>query len=479
MTPKAQTTSYTEIYRPQYHFSPESGWMNDPNGLVYYKGEYHLFYQYYPFATHWSTMHWGHAVSPDLIHWEHLPIALYPETIGPIFSGSAVVDEHNWCGLVPGGGLVAIFSYQDQSQGIAYSQDDGRTWTMYSGNPVIPTPGGNFRDPKVFWHVETQQWIMVIAADDRIKIYSSPDLISWTYLSEFGSDQGSHGGVWECPDLFPLQIDDRTRWVMIVSIGTGAVFGGSGTQYFVGDFDGVKFTNENPASSILWLDYGRDNYAAVTWNNTPERLLIGWMNNWQYAAKIPTSTWRGAMTIPRQLALRNIPGEGIRLTQTPIEQLAVLRGPVEAWKQQVLSAGTNLLSGVNGKTLEVIAEFELTTASEVGIRVQKSAQHYTIIGYNTRSSSLFVDRSKAGDTSIDAESSGITQTFLAPINQRIKLHILVDWSSVEVFGNDGQVVLTNQIFADADSTQLELYVLEGDVTLIRLDVYQLDGIWHH
>ena len=312
-----------EQYRPAFHFTPKEKWMNDPNGMVYYQGEYHLFYQYYPDDNVWGPMHWGHAVSKDMIHWEHLPIALYPDKLGYIFSGSCVIDWNNTTGFgsKENPPMVAIFTYHDpegeknktidfQTQGIAYSLDKGRTWTKYEGNPVIPNPGiKDFRDPKVIWHQDTQKWVMSLAVKDHISFYSSKDLKSWKLESDFGEKAGAHGGVWECPDLFPLKDQNgNEKWVLLVSINPNGPQGGSATQYFVGDFDGKTFTPNH--DKIKWIDYGADNYAGVTFSDIPaedgRRLFIGWMSNWQYAQVVPTYTWRSAMTIPRELTLKKI-----------------------------------------------------------------------------------------------------------------------------------------------------------------------------
>ena len=294
------TGYYQEKYRPQFHFSPEKGWMNDPNGLVYFAGEYHLFYQYYPDSTVWGPMHWGHAVSKDLIRWKHLPVALYPDSLGYIFSGSAVADTSNTSGLGTkiNPPLVAIFTYHNpeseksgsntfENQGIAFSIDKGRTWTKYHNNPVLKNPGiKDFRDPRVIWHEQTGKWIMILAAHDRVMIYSSPDLKSWSFESQFGEKAGAHGGVWECPDLFPLKISGQhqIKWVMLVSINPGGPNGGSATQYFTGEFDGHNFVPDN--TDEKWIDWGPDNYAGSTWSEIPltdgRRIFLGWMSNWQY-----------------------------------------------------------------------------------------------------------------------------------------------------------------------------------------------------
>ncbi|MEL7222604.1 MAG: glycoside hydrolase family 32 protein, partial [Bacteroidota bacterium] len=351
--------TYDEQHRPQLHFSPPANWMNDPNGMVYFEDEYHLFYQYYPEGTVWGPMHWGHAVSKDLIHWEQLPIALYPDEKGYIFSGSAIVDWFNDSGFSTTGEppLIAIFTYHDmemeksdstattyQSQAIAYSNDKGRTWTKYEGNPVIPNPGiKDFRDPKVIRDNENDQCVMVFAAGDHVKFYGSKDLKKWYYLSTFGQSWGTHAGVWECPDLFPLAVPENgtQKWILLSSINPGGPNGGSATQYFVGEFDGKQFRLDQEFASHLrrnteaacWFDFGRDNYAGVTWSDIEEndgrRIFMGWMSNWDYAQVVPTQGWRSAMTLPRTLELHTT-GKGPRLYQGFVKELQQLRGDLSS-----------------------------------------------------------------------------------------------------------------------------------------------------
>jgi fructan beta-fructosidase len=274
---------YGEQHRPQFHFTPDSMWMNDPNGMVFYKGEYHLFYQHHPHSNVWGPMHWGHAISQDLVHWKHLPIALWPDSLGTIFSGSAVIDWNNSSGLGDGQEppMVAIFTHHNhelekagsdifQYQSIAYSLDRGRSWTKYPGNPVLENPGiRDFRDPKVSWYEKDQKWLMVFAAQDRIMFYSSPNLIQWNKESEFSVEIAPGEGVWECPDFFPLTVGGEEKWVLLVSIGDGGPNGGSGTKYYVGDFDGKQFLCDHPDNAPRWLDFGKDNYAGVSWSDIP------------------------------------------------------------------------------------------------------------------------------------------------------------------------------------------------------------------
>lgn len=309
--------------------------------MVFYEDEYHLFYQYYPDSTVWGPMHWGHAVSSNMVNWEHLPVALFPDSLGYIFSGSAVVDWNNSSGFgtAENSPLIAIYTYHNteraqlgkndfQYQAIAYSLDRGRSWTKYQKNPVLPNPGiRDFRDPKVNWNKEIQKWVMVLAANDRVKFYSSENLKEWVFESDFGMEIGAHGGVWEWPDLFQINKEgsNQMEWVLLVSINSGGPNGGSATQYFVGDFDGKEFkTNQ---TETLWLDYGRDNYAGVAWSDIPEedgrKLFLGWMNNWSYAQLVPTIEWRGAMTLPRELILKNT-DHGYRIYSLPVKELEQL-----------------------------------------------------------------------------------------------------------------------------------------------------------
>ncbi|HZH37827.1 MAG TPA: glycoside hydrolase family 32 protein, partial [Flavisolibacter sp.] len=310
----AETTAYNEPHRPQIHFTPKTAWMNDPNGMVYHNGTYHLFYQHNPDSTVWGPMHWGHATTKNLVHWQHQPVKLFPDSLGTIFSGSAVVDVNNTSGFGSKGKvpLVAIFTHHNpvmekagrndfQYQSLAFSLDEGKTWTKYTGNPVVKNPGiRDFRDPKVMWHQGSGKWIMTLATLDRVTFYSSSNLKDWLKESEFGKELGAHGGVWECPDLFPLEYNGEQVWVLLVSINPGGPNGGSATQYFTGRFDGKTFTPLQ--TDTQWIDYGPDNYAGITWSNTGKRkIFLGWMSNWQYAAAVPTQTWRSAMTIPRDL----------------------------------------------------------------------------------------------------------------------------------------------------------------------------------
>ena len=484
-----------EKYRPQFHFTPQEKWMNDPNGMVFFEGEYHLFYQHHPDGTTWGPMHWGHAISTDLIHWEHRPIALKPDENGHIFSGSAVVDWEDTSGFFGGKpGLVAIFTHADaypetgrprQRQSLAYSQDKGRTWTVYAGNPVLSDEQvTDFRDPKVFWHAAQKEWVMVIAAGDRVHFYTSPNLKEWTFESEFGAVEGSHDGVWECPDLIELPVDGQTeltKWVLIVSIGDHPELAeGSRTQYFIGSFDGSKFTNDSSPETVLWVDHGRDNYAGVTWSDVHApnqgKLFIGWMSNWKYANITPTVSWRSAMTLPRVLYLKT-GALGIRLVQEPVDELRKLRMTEQSYTNETIRPGQNLLSGIQCEQYEMECEIDLGTAEEVGFKLRQSAAEETVIGYNALSQSLFVDRSTSGEGGFHEAFPCKHGVQLELPKGRLKLHLFIDQSSIEVFAQDGEIVITDQIFPDPASTGIEIYAKDGEAKLISLTLYPLKSIY--
>jgi fructan beta-fructosidase len=491
-------SSYTEQYRPQLHFSPEAHWMNDPNGLVYLDGEYHLFYQYYPDSHVWGPMHWGHAVSPDMIHWKHLPVALFPDSLGYIFSGSAVADSKNTSGLgtAENPPLVAIFTHHDpvgekkgsqtfQNQSIAYSTDKGRTWTKYAGNPVLKNPGiRDFRDPKVFWHDESDKWIMILAVHDRIHLYSSPNLLDWTFLSEFGQGIGAHGGVWECPDLFRIKVKgtNEMKWVMLVSINPGGPNGGSATQYFVGNFDGTHFIKEN--KEIQWVDWGRDNYAGVTWSNIPEsdgrRLFLGWMSNWQYASVVPTHVWRSAMTVPRELALMHT-DDGYLLISNPVTELESLRTEKTQLYEEIHGSETVravFIDSINLSQCELIFHFEQLSNSvdSLGIILENSAHEKLIIGYTGGQKLIFIDRTAAGPSGFSEAFSGISK---APYKagKEIAFHIFLDASSVELFVDHGNRVLTNLVFPTLKFNQLKIFSSGGNVIIKKAEFHNLNRIW--
>lgn len=482
----SQKPNYKEKHRPQFHFSPPAHWMNDPNGMVYYKGEYHLFYQYYPDSTVWGPMHWGHAISKDLVHWQHLPIALYPDSLGLIFSGSVVVDKNNTSGLQEGDEkpLVALFTYHDlkkeragietdfQYQGMAYSQDKGRTWKKYKHNPVIKNNGiKDFRDPKVFWHEASKHWVMVLAVADRVDFYRSDNLKEWKYTGTFGKQEGSHGGVWECPDLIEMKTDgNQTKWVLIVSIGKGGPNGGSATQYFVGNFDGENFTNSNNKETVLWLDYGPDDYAGVTWSNTGnQKLFLGWMSNWDYAQQVPTKNWRSAMTLPRELSLKKT-DKGYRLFSAPSKALQALRTST-----QILNGKNNLFSGLYEAELEFDTQNE--TTGELGVSFSNAKNETIKTGFDKSANEFYIDRSRAGSTSFSPSFTKRSAAKRISTNSTVRLHVFIDHSSVELFADSGSVSMTAVFFPSGVLSKAMVYNNGGKAKVQKAVLHQLKSIW--
>jgi fructan beta-fructosidase len=473
----------TSSYRPHYHFSPPQNWLNDPNGLVYFNGEYHLFYQYHPDSDLWGPMHWGHAITRDLVNWQYLPIALYPDENGMIFSGSAVVDQNNTSGFGKDALVAAFTHHKDdiQSQSVAYSNDAGRTWTKYSANPVLLAPNNisDFRDPKVFWYgtPENGHWVMCLAVHDRIQFYTSTDLIHWTMSGNFGPGYGSTAGVWETPELFELRVSDsnETRWVLAVGVQAGAPADGSGTQYFVGSFDGKTFISENPPETILWADYGADFYAAQSWNNEPNgrHLLIAWMNNWGYAKLIPSNGTRGIFSLIREVSLKKTES-GICLLHHPIPELQQLRGEHFNWEGEHVQPNANLLKDIHAHSLEIIAEFKIKPEVDYfGFRVHVGTDEYTSITYSVKEQQLLVDRKHSGIVDFNDSFANVHSAPLSPIDDTVRLHIFVDCLSIEVFANDGLIIFTESVFPSEASQGLELFSEGGKVLLKSLDIFHL------
>jgi fructan beta-fructosidase len=482
-----------EEFRPQYHYTSEQHQINDPNGLLWYAGEYHLFYQY----NIDGAVHWGHAVSTDLLHWERLEPALYPDEIGNIWSGSAVVDERNSSGLQDGDEkvLVAIFTYSEhsdgkQSQGLAYSNDKGRTWTKHPANPIVPNTGQkDFRDPKVFWHQGSNKWIMVVSIGDQLEFHTSANLIDWARAGTFGRGHGSHGGAWECPDLFQLPVEgtQEHRWVLSVSITDGAPAGGSGMQYFIGDFDGDTFHNENSPDTTLWQNFGKDYYAGVTWGDQPfpdnRRLMIAWTDNWQYREIVPTEPFNGQLSLVRELQLRRY-NYGIRLIQNPAAEYTQLRQWLGTWSAETISKDNNLLQHIDGDCLEISMTIDVrsSTCSEVGVDLRTGPGQRTRVGYNVKTEKMYVDRAKSGKMperdgkDIGATWASIYEAHLAPENGRIALRVLLDRSSLELFGNEREQIST-LILPSRDNTGLATYT-DGEAKIEQLTLHRMTNIFH-
>lgn len=485
----AQDSLYKEKYRPQFHFSPAKNWTNDPNGLVYFDGEYHLFYQYNPYGSKWGHMSWGHAVSRDLVHWKHLPLAIPEKDSIMIFSGSAVVDRNNSSGFARKPGqipMVAIYTAHvmanaadpdnyRQEQHIAYSLDKGRTWTKFSGNPVLDIHKKDFRDPKVFWYERDKKWVMalVLPHEHKVQFYASPNLKQWNYISEFGP-AGDVENIWECPDLLQVPIQNepgKKKWVLINSQQTTM-------QYFVGDFDGKTFHSENPNEKIFRPDYGPDYYAAVTYNLPTNQLpvLLGWANNWTYANDIPTFPWKSAMALPRTLSLKKIANEWI-LVQQPIGALKSLRTDSFELNNIKLTRTRNL--PVRGQQLELDVALAPGQNSVCGVRLAAENEKGFVIGYDAAQEKLFIDRGGVGEYSFNNKYPALSryETPLSMINRKIKLHIFFDNSIIEVFANDGIAVMTAQIFPKVQDNAIELFSEGEPAKFESVKLWKIKSAW--
>jgi fructan beta-fructosidase len=442
------------VARPTYHLTPPNGWMNDPNGMLYHNGEYHIFYQWCPtIEVDVKTMHWAHAVSRDLAHWEHLPIALAPDKLGAIWSGSAVTDTNNTSGFFNGatGGIVAIFTHHlngNERQSLAYSADDGRTWTKYAGNPVLGNEESrDFRDPKVFWHEPTSRWIMIVGCKHRL--FASKNLREWTFLSETGYSS-------ECPDMFPLAVEDSKETKWLLSLG--------GHKYAVGDFDGTRFV---PQYGPHPVDGATDFYASQSFDGVPggRRIWIGWQNNWRYAPRLPDFGARGAMTLTRDLTLRAVHDGGYRLIQKPSPELAVLRGETIA-VPGVITPGQRLFSS---DSFELECTLNVDPNDRCGLKVRCSANEETLIGYDSIPQQAFIDRERSGNAMLNRRFTAPLDSWGKPVTVRI----FVDKSLIEVFFNDGNAVLTSQVLPRDESTGVEWFSENGKSSLAALKAYSL------
>ncbi len=470
-------TRNIEAFRPVYHFTPTYGWMNDPNGMVYKDGEYHLFYQHNPYGSMWGNMHWGHAVSKDLVNWEYLPVAIAPDALGSIFSGSCVVDKDNTAGFGAGAIVAFYTSASDrQVQSMAYSLDNGRTFTKYTRNPILTSTTRDFRDPKVFWHEPSKKWVMILAAGQEMRIYSSSDLKEWAMESRFGDGQGAHGGVWECPDLIELPIEgtELKKWVLICNINPGGPFGGSATQYFVGKFDGKKFINESPNVN-KWMDWGKDHYATVTWSNALEgrHIALAWMSNWQYANDVPTKQYRSANSVPRDLSLYTYNGETY-LKSTPSPELLKLRR--EQIKKHPFKVdrtyNMDKLLTDNSGAYEIEMTIKNKNAEIVGFQLFNSKGEEVDILYNLIEKSFSIDRTKSGITSFSKEFPAVTT---APLmnDKEMTLRLFVDKSSIEAFGDGGRFTMTNLIFPSEPYNRISFYAKGGSYNVVSFTTYKL------
>lgn len=423
-------TANREKYRPVYHHTPAWGWMNDPNGMFYKDGVWHLYFQYNPYGSQWENMTWGHSTSTDLIHWTFQGAPIEADAWGTIFSGSAVVDHNNTSGF-GNGAVVAMYTSagENQTQSIAYSNDNGQTFTKYDGNPVLTSNTPDYRDPHVFWNEDIKRWNMIMAEGQHMDIYSSADLKEWKLESQFGAEYGNHGGVWECPDLMKMKVrgTDQYKWMLLCNINPGGPFGGSATQYFVGQFDGHKFTCESAPEVTKWMDYGKDHYATVTFDNAPDgrRVALAWMSNWQYANQVPTKQYRSGNSIPRDLDLYEYEGD-IYCGVTPSPEVTAAR-PKKATKS--LSEACEMVVSLKGNAT-------LTLSNANGEKV--------VMTYDAKNRSFSMDRTNSGLKDFSEDFAAVTS---APVHGKIsKLRIFIDKSSIEVFDAEGRMAMTNLVF---------------------------------
>ena len=464
--PVPDLTNSEKKYRPTYHFSPEWGWMNDPNGMVYKDGEWHLFYQFNPYGSFWGNMHWGHAVSKDLVNWENLGIAIAPDALGAIFSGSAVVDKDNTAGFGKDA-LIAMYTSDgdNQTQSIAYSLDNGRTFTKYAGNPVImaaDTP--DFRDPKIFWHEESRQWKVILAAGQEVQLYSSDNLKDWTYDSSFGLSYGNHNGVWECPDLVRLPFEGKEKWVLILNINPGGPFGGSATQYFVGSYDGKAFKCDDLPTVTRWMDYGKDHYATVTWSNAPEgrTVAIAWMSNWQYANSVPTRQFRSSNSVPRDLSLVK-KGKEVILKSTPSKEVEALRG--NSVQFGLTTAPVELFDNAR-KAYELVIRFTLSKKDGATFVLSNESGEQVVLSYDAAVQTFSMDRRGSGNVKFSKSFAAVT-TAPTRVGGKMELRLLVDSASIEAFGEDFS--MTNLVFPSSPYNTIKMYGnTKADVTLYPL-----------
>lgn len=508
------SSSYHEPRRPQFHVTPPAGWMGNPCGLVHHAGRWHLFYQHHPAGTGWGPMHWGHASSADLLHWQHHPLALEPDGARYAFSGSVVVDEANSAGF-GAGALVALYTRHDmegeraglrhhEHQHLAYSKDGGLTWWPLDEDrdndddePVIPNPGAakDFRDPKVFWHAPTRRWVAVLAAGRVLEFWASADLKHWQRLSEFGAGLGSHGGGWAGPDLFPLPVEngapDEQRWVLLVSVASGAPNGGSGTQYFVGHFDGDAFTVDDAgfaadvqAGRGVWLDHGRDHCAGATWGGAPgdPRVLIAWMNNGDYAAQVPATTWRGGMTLPVTLSLRRNPRGALRLHTRPVAAVDSLRQQSAALGPAPLrGAGLDLVQagGIGPQAMELELTIDPGTMGRCGVELSNARGERYRVGYDASQKLYFSDRTQAGETRFSPAFAVTAHTASRPVGATgpLQLRLFFDATSAELFADDGALQMTDQFFPTEDFSRATLFGEGPGARLLGARVHRLARVW--
>ena len=499
-------TSNTDYYRPVYHHTPLYGWMNDPNGMVYKDGEYHLYFQYNPYGSKWGNMHWGHSVSTDLIHWNHLKPAIARDTLGHIFSGSTVVDKNNTAGYGDNA-LIALYTSASDEHGqiqcMAYSTDDGRTYTKYEKNPVLLPFDGlkDFRDPKVFWYEPDKKWVMIVSADKEMRFYASQNLKDWEYMSAFGKGYGAQPNQFECPDFIQLPVDgdkNKMKWVMLVNINPGCMFGGSATEYFVGDFDGKEFTCDTKPETVKWLDYGKDHYAAVCISNTGERIIsIPWMSNWQYANVTPIRQYRGANGLPRELSLYTKDGQ-IYVAADVVKEVEALRKDTRSFDPITVKDEYKIDEIVPQTDGAYELEMDITpnTSGVAGFDLMNAKGEVAKIYLDMKSGKLVMDRTASGlvafgeksephaketddhrkTMSVNYQNDFALGTW-APLSlcegKTYHLNVFVDKCSVEIFVDGGRIAMTNLVFPTEPYNTLRIYTEGGEAQVSNMKVYKL------
>jgi fructan beta-fructosidase len=475
-------SSNRETYRPVYHHTPVYGWMNDPNGMFYKDGVYHLYFQYNPYGSMWANMTWGHSTSTDLTHWTYEGTAIVPDAWGAIFSGSCVVDKDNTAGLGKGA-VVAFYTSAKstpwgdvQSQSMAYSLDNGKTFIKYEHNPILTSTERDFRDPKVFWYAPGKHWVMMLAVGQEMQIYSSGNLKDWKKESSFGAMQGAHGGVWECPDLVEVAVEGskEKKWVLICNLNPGGPFGGSAAQYFVGSFDGKKFVNESPTQT-KWLDWGKDNYATVTWSNAPAGrcIALGWMSNWQYANNVPTTQYRSANTLARDLTLYRVGGE-LYLKSKPSPEIKKARAEekkIPTFEVKGNYEVASLLADNKG-AYEIEMTIENKGTSKIDFSLMNEKGEKVAMYYDVVRKQFVMDRSASGIVGFSRDFPAVT---VAPVRNtdQIHLRLFIDRSSVEVFGEDGEYVMTNLVFPAEPYNRMVFSSDKGSYIVKSMNVYRL------
>lgn len=475
-------SSNRETYRPVYHHTPVYGWMNDPNGMFYKDGVYHLYFQYNPYGSMWANMTWGHSTSTDLTHWTYEGTAIVPDAWGAIFSGSCVVDKDNTAGFGKGA-VVAFYTSAKstpwgdvQSQSMAYSLDNGKTFIKYEHNPILTSTERDFRDPKVFWYAPGKHWVMMLAVGQEMQIYSSGNLKEWKKESSFGAMQGAHGGVWECPDLVEVAVEGskEKKWVLICNLNPGGPFGGSAAQYFVGSFDGKKFVNESPTQT-KWLDWGKDNYATVTWSNAPAGrcIALGWMSNWQYANNVPTTQYRSANTLARDLTLYRVGGE-LYLKSKPSPEIKKARAEekkIPTFEVKGNYEVASLLADNKG-AYEIEMTIENKGTSKIDFSLMNEKGEKVAMYYDVVRKQFVMDRSASGIVGFSRDFPAVT---VAPVRNtdQIHLRLFIDRSSVEAFGEEGEYVMTNLVFPAEPYNRMVFSSDKGSYIVKSMNVYRL------